>query len=386
MLQPHAIRALLAAGCIASLSGCAQLGIDFPGEKVQYESSNARAPLEIPPDLSQIDGNDRYSVPTRPQIVSANAEAAKERLAAQQRGEAPVDVLPVTQMATIERDGATRWVHVKASPDKVWPLLQDFWAKVGLAVKHQDARTGVIQTEWAENKANLPHDIIRQTVGKILDVVYDTGSRDQYRARMERDGADATNIYVTHRSMVEVLKGRQEDSTMWQPGPSDPELEAVMLTKLAQALEQEFNPAAKPVEQKALDELAAVKYAPKSEVVKAADGTSEAVMIDEPFDRAWRRVGVALDRSGFEVSDTDRSQGLVMVKYLDPDYEKQKRSEQGFFANLFSNTKAVDPVEYQIRLTPEGEKTRVTVLGADGRADTTGVAPRIVNLLGEQTR
>ena len=265
-------------------------------------------------------------------------------------------------------------------------MLQDFWASVGLAVKYQDAKTGIIQTEWAENKANLPKDIIRATIGKALDVVYDTGTRDQYRARMERAEDGTTNIFITHRQMVEVLKGRQEESTIWQPGPSDPELEAVMLTRLAQMLETEFNPKAKPEEQKALEQLAAVKYSPMSRIEEGADGKPVAVVIDEPFDRAWRRVGVALDRGGFEVTDRDRTQGLFMINYLDPDYEQQKKSEQGFFANLFSNAEAVDPVPYRIRLTPDGETTRVTVTGEDGRADTTGVAPRILTLIGEQTR
>lgn len=382
----HAVRVAATALAVCSLAGCSSLGINLGDDKVQYESSTSRAPLEIPPDLNQIEHNDRYTVPTRPQIVSANAEAAKLQMQAEQRGEAPANVLPQTEMAKVVRDGNIRYVHVNAEPDKVWPLLQDFWAKVGLAVKYQDARTGVIQTEWAENKANLPKDIIRQTLGTILDVVYDTGTRDQYRARMERDDNGQTNIYITHRQMVEVLKGRQEESTVWQPGPTDPELEAVMLTRLAQSLEEEFNPAAKPKEQRALDALAAVKYAPMSELVNGADGKPTAVMINEQFDRAWRRVGVALDRSGFEVTDTDRSQGLFMVNYLDPDYEKQKISEQGFFSNLFSNTKAVDPVAYQIRLVPDGDKTRITVLGKDGRADETGVAPRILALIAEQTR
>ncbi|MDO4936671.1 MAG: outer membrane protein assembly factor BamC [Sutterellaceae bacterium] len=382
----HAVRVAATALAVCSLAGCSSLGINLGDDKVQYESSTSRAPLEIPPDLNQIEHNDRYAVPTRPQIVSANAEAAKLQMQAEQRGEAPANVLPQTQMAKVVRDGSVRYVHVEAEPDKVWPLLQDFWAKVGLAVKYQDARTGVIQTEWAENKANLPKDIIRQTLGTILDVVYDTGTRDQYRARMERDDEGKTNIYITHRQMVEVLKGRQEESTVWQPGPTDPELEAVMLTRLAQALEEEFNPAAKPQEQRELDAMAAVKYAPMSELVNGADGKAEAVMINEQFDRAWRRVGVALDRSGFEVTDTDRSQGLFMVNYLDPDYEKEEISKQGFFSNLFSNTKAVDPVAYQIRLVPDGEKTRITVLGKDGRADETGVAPRILALIAEQTR
>ena len=275
---------------------------------------------------------------------------------------------------------------MNAPAEKVWPVLQDFWATMGLQIKDQDAASGVIQTEGAENKANLPRDIIRGTLGKVLDFVYDTGERDQYRARMERNDDNTCNIYITHRQMVEVLKGKQEDSTIWQPGPSDPQLEAEMLTRLAQKLESEFNPQAKPEEQKQLDALAAVKYTPQSEIVKGADGKAEAVLINEPFDRAWRRVGLALDRSGFDVTDRDRSRGLFMVKYLDPDYEKAQKQEQGFFTNMFGKDSAVDPVPYQIRLQPEGEKTRVTVTGAEGRADTTGVAPNIVTLIGEQTR
>ena len=382
----RALRTAAVVSAIAALAGCNSLGVNFGDDKVQYETSTSRAPLEVPPDLNTVTNNDRFAVPTRPQIVSANAEAAKARMDAEARGDEPSQVLPETDYAKVVRDGQFRYVHVTVSPDRVWHFLQDFWASVGLAVKYQDAKTGIIQTEWAENKANLPKDIIRATIGKALDVVYDTGTRDQYRARMERAEDGTTNIFITHRQMVEVLKGRQEESTIWQPGPSDPELEAVMLTRLAQMLETEFNPKAKPEEQKALEQMAAVKYAPMSRIEEGADGKPVAVVIDEPFDRAWRRVGVALDRGGFEVTDRDRSQGLFMINYLDPDYEQQKKSEQGFFANLFSSAKAVDPVPYRIRLSPDGEKTRVTETGEDGRSDTTGVAPRILTLIGEQTR
>lgn len=382
----RALRAAAVVSAIAALTGCNALGVNFSDEKVQYETSTSRAPLEVPPDLNTVTNNDRFAVPARPQIVSANAEAAKARMDAEARGEAPTQVLPQTEFAKVVRDGQFRYVHVTVSPDKVWPLLQDFWASVGLAVKSQDARTGIIQTEWAENKANLPKDIIRATIGKVLDVVYDTGTRDQYRARMERADDGTTNIFITHRQMVEVLKGPQEESTIWQPGPNDPELEAVMLTRLAQMLETELNPAAKPQEQKAIDAMEAIKYAPVSHIVEGAGGKPAAVLIDEPFDRAWRRVGVALDRGGFEVTDRDRSQGLFMINYLDPDYEQKQKQNQGFFTNLFSKARAVDPVPYRIRLSDEGDKTRVTVLGEDGRADTTGVAPRILTLIGEQTR
>lgn len=381
-----ALRLATLTSVAAALTGCSQLGIDLMTDKVQYESSTSRAPLEIPPDLNDLPSTERYTIPTRPQIYSANAETAKAELETQKRGEAVSQVLPKTEVATIIRDGAVRYVHVKESADRVWPVLQDFWPSVGLTVKAQDPATGVIQTEWAENKANLPKDIIRRTIGKALDFAYDTSERDQYRSRIERNADGTSNIYITHRQMIEVVTGSQQDSTVWQPGPNDPELEAEMLTRLAQKLEFEFNPTAKPEAQKKLDQMAQAKYVPMSELVADDTGTAQAVVIKEPFDRAWRRVGVALDRAGFDLVDRDRTQGLFMIKYLDPDYELQRKQEQGFFANVFSKTKAVEPVEFQIRLVPNGEQTRLTVTGVGGRADETGVAPRILTLIAEQTR
>ena len=383
------VRLTVASAALCALVGCSQLekiGIHMPSTRAEYESSTSRAPLDVPPDLDSVARTDRFTIPSRPQIVSANAENAKQRMEAEKRGEGSYEVIPQTIYAKVVRDGQTRYVHVNVEPDKVWPVLQDFWPSVGLEVKSQDARTGVMQTEWAENKANLPKDIIRQTVGKIFDFVYDTGERDQYRSRMERNEDGSTNVYITHRQMVEVLKGKEADTTIWQPGPSDPQLEAEMLTRLAQKLESEFNPDAKPQEQKTVEELSAIKYVPVSELINDEKGVAREVLISEPFDRAWRRVGLALDRAGFDVSDRDRSQGLFLIKYLDSDYEAAKKSEQGFFKKLFSSTKPVDAVEYQIRLVGEGDKSHLTVLGSDGRADTTGVAPKILVLISEQAR
>lgn len=120
--------------------------------------------------------------------------------------------------------------------------------------------------------------------------------------------------------------------------------------------------------------------------MNGADGKAAAIIIKEPFDHAWRRTALAIDRMNFTVSDRDRTKGWFLVKYLDPTYEAEKKREQGFFTNLFSQTKTVEPPTYQIKLTDEGNQTRVTVLNANGGPDTTGVAPKILTLLGEQTR
>ena len=82
----RAFRLAAVAAAIASLSGCTFLGIDFTDDKVQYESSNSRANLEVPPDLTPVKSDDRFQVPARPGVVSANAEA--ERAAAEAAQEA----------------------------------------------------------------------------------------------------------------------------------------------------------------------------------------------------------------------------------------------------------------------------------------------------------
>ncbi|HBN73271.1 MAG TPA: hypothetical protein DD376_00520 [Sutterella sp.] len=383
-------RLTLLAGAALALVGCSQLekiGIHMPGERAEYESSTSRSPLEIPPDLDAIDTTDRFTIPGRPRAVSANAQSDYNEAVMRKLGSASGNVLPQTVTAKVIRDGQTRYVHVTASADRVWPVLQDFWPSVGLEVKTQNAQTGVMQTEWAENKANLPKDIIRATLGKVFDFVYDTGLRDQFRARMERNDDGSTDIYITHKQMVEVLAGKDADSTIWQPGPSDPQLEAEMLSRLALKLETEFNPDIKSeVAQKAAREEIVKQTEPVCDLIKDEDGKAVELIIHEPFDRAWRRAGLAMDRAGFNMVDRDRSRGIYLVSYLDSDYEAKKKAERGFFSNMFNKDQPVEAPEYRIRLAESDGQTRLTVTASDGKADTTGAAPKILVVLAEQLR
>ncbi len=400
-MTKNLLRTALIAVLPVTLSACSYLGAKFTDDKIQYESSNARAPLEIPPDLSQLPRDNRYGVPERTREVRAS-DLQQTETAAASSGTGTVSsrtsvVLPETVTAKIMHEGDLRWVHTEVPAEQLWPIVQDFWTAVGLTIRSQDPKTGYIETEWAENKARLPQDIIRATIGKLIDAVYSTGERDQYRCRMERS-ENGTDIYITHRSMVEVVKGGQSDQTMWQPGPRDPQLEAEMVTRLAQTIEKEFNPGMKkselPSAKTAEDEVkAAGKSAAaevpvyKSEIVNGDSGKASAVIIKEPFDRAWRRTALAIDRMNFTVVDRDRTKGMFLVKYLDPAYEDQQKKNQGFFKNLFSSTTAVEPPTYQIRLASDGaSQSRITVTAEDGSADKTGVAPKILTLLAEQTR
>ncbi len=374
------------APALVALGGCSALGVNFSDDKVQYSAAQSRTNLEVPPDLAPIPQNDRFDIPARRGAVSANAEAARAQ-ASQAPQERTDNIVQKTTLSTMMRDGNTRWLHVKMDAQNVWPILQDFWGTVGLNIASQDPKTGYIETGWAENKAKLPQDFIRQTLGKVIDFAYSTGERDQYRARVERNTDGTSDVYITHRSMVEVLTGHDKESSRWQPGPSDPVLEAEMLKRLALHIENELNPAQKAV--KSTAEVPSKDVTPQtalSNPVKDAQGNLTAVDINEPFDRAWRTLGLVVDRMGFEVVDRDRSSGYYLVRYLDPAYERQKKSERGLFDKMFNSDAAVEAPQYRLHLDNGATTSRLTVQGPDGGADPTGVASNILTLLAEQLR
>lgn len=386
------VRTGLAVALTTALAACSTF--DFSNDRIQYETSDSRAPLEVPPDLNSVPGSDRYTVPSRPQTVWASQQAQLDAAQAANGNQAASLLLPQGEVAKIVREGNNRWIHVNMAPEMVWPIMQDFWSTVGLSLSRQDAAIGVMETNWAENRAKLPQDIIRATLGRVIDMVYSTGERDQYRARVERSANGGCDIFITHRAMVEVVKslGGDNETTVWQPGPSDPEMEAEMLTRMTQRINQEFNPNATkqtPAEHEAeVEKLASYQVEDSvSQLEQNAEGVATSIFIKEDFERAWRRLALAVDRMGFTVEDRDRSRGFFLVRYLDEEYEEQKRSEQGFWSNVFGRDTPVEAPQYVIYLQRLSDtECRVHVLGPDGKADTTGVAPRILTLLSEQTK
>lgn len=392
------LRWLAAVGAVL-LSGCSWTGSFFQSDKVAYESAQqARTPLEVPPDLSQLPRDDRFLVPERPQTITASGQQQAGRSAAASVPTAATSaVVPGGVVAKIERQGNQRWLAVNLPPERVWPVLVDFWPTVGLSVEKSDAATGILETAWAENRAKLPQDIIRRTLGRLLDSVYSTGEMDKYRARLERTPQNTSEIFVSHRGMVEVYTTTAQDQTKWQPRPTDPELEAEILQRLlvkfdASAAQSATTTATAPAGTAGAPRVPAgastVAAAPQTaRVVKGADGRSERLEIDDGFERAWRRVGLALDRGSFTVEDRDRAKGIYFVRYLDPDYEAKAKSDQGFFSRIFSSDKPVPALQYRVVVMGEStSRTVVTVLGANGTQERSPAGDRILALLSDQLR
>ena len=320
MRRVSAVAVLLA----ATLSGCVS---DLLGpDKVDYGSAKKLPPLDIPPDLTAPARDERYQIPD---VTAAGATTysaySAERTSAPRPGS--TEVLPNVDSARLEHSGNERWLVVSEPAEKVWPLVKEFWQESGFLIKTENPGTGVMETEWAENRAKIPEDGIRGLIGKALDTVYSTAERDKFRTRLERgEKSGTTEIYISHRGVEEVYVSQNQDRTMWQPRPPDPGLEAEFLRRLmvrfgVQNERAKTQLAAKPKEEDA-----------RAKIVEAADGIGS-LQLAEPFDRAWRRVGLALDRGGFTVEDRDRSKGYYFVRYVDSDAEALKKDD-GFLSKL----------------------------------------------------
>ena len=373
---------LVYALALAGLTGCSSVGSMLEPDKLDYKSAGKAPSLEIPPDLTQLQRENRYTIPEANRGTATASSYALQQAARPASATAvPAAVSPAAPANMhIERAGSQRWLVVKQPPEVLWPEIKDFWQDAGFLINIETPQAGVMETDWAENRAKIPQDFIRNTIGKALDSLYSTGERDKFRTRLERAADGSTEIYISHRGMQEVLVGQQKDSTMWTPRPSDPELEAEFLARLMARLGMESAQAKATAANVNLQP-------PRAKLVKASDLSY--VEVDESFDRAWRRVGLALDRVGFTVEDRDRAQGLYFVRYVDPEYDQNKASEKGFFSKLFSfgsDDKAKSALRYRVSVKGTGNVSQVAVLNAEGRPESSQTAAKILSLLNEQLK
>jgi len=256
---------------------------------------------------------------------------------------------------------------------------------MGFIVKIEVPESGVMDTDWAENRAKIPQDAIRKLLGKVLDGLYSTAERDKFRTRLERSAEGGTEVYLSHRGMIEVYEGSVSGAsttgrTVWQPRPADPELEADMLRRLMVRFGAD--------ESRSKAQIAPETVSVRATIARSPEGAGNLTLID-PFDRAWRRVGLALDRVGFTVEDRDRSKGLYFVRYVDIDAEGAKE-EKGFMSKLAfwksSDKNIIRKEQYRIQITESDTGSLVKVLNKDGVAEKSETTERILTLLHEQLK
>ena len=370
------------AACVlaAFLAGCTSTEGLLSGDKIDYRSASKTSKtngLEVPPDLTQLSRDSRY------QQSGGAVSASTFQSPATTQSAAAVPLAAITPETAsglrLARLGEERWLVTPLPPEQLWPQLEAFWRERGFALAVDQPDVGVMETEWAENRAKLPQDVIRRTLGGVIDSLYDTGERDKFRTRVERT-PNGTEVYVTHRGMVEVYNTQLRDTTMWQPRPSDRQLEIEMLQRIMGHL------GAKEEQVQASAAAIAAPQTPRARIVEGQPAATLAM--DDGFDRAWRRVGLALDRSGFTVEDRDRANGVYFVRYIDP--QLLGKGEPGFFGKLFSfglgRKEAQAPSRYRVSVKAAGEGSTVSVHDAQGAPENGETGKRIVRLLLEDLK
>ena len=404
---------------IASLTACDS--IPFINNTSDYKGAGRSRPLEVPPDLTASPVSDAYSIPG-----STNYSSYSQAQEGQEVGVEKVLVTP--DGVRLEKAGAQRWLVVNSSAEKVWPVILEFWADQGFAVRSENAQLGVMETEWIDSEAIKKDETgnLGDKVDKWLDKLSNFTDKKKFRTRIDRGNeAGTTEIYMTHRSVSgapdadknktktrygEIDTGyKVEDKTAVAQDVRDAELDAELLRRLMVKLGV--------AEQKSKEIIAQGVTLKRAEVIKETDG-SATLKLNDAFDRAWRRVGLALDRVGFVIEDKDRSNGIFFVRYADVDIDDTPKKKKGLLdtlkfwgdddkkdAGTVSNKDEKSMVEklkfwgtddkqkvnpekqYRIKVA-DGDKDNaiVTVVDKEGARISTTTANRIVALMYEQLK
>lgn len=365
--------AIAASFCALVLAGCETT--TSLGKKIDYKSVSSAPALEIPPDLKSPAYDDRYNVSTASGLAARDATKPKtgDQIAPNQIGD-----------AKIVKMGNERWLHVTATPEQAWNVSRKFWLDNGFVLATELPGSGILETDWAENRAEMPPDFLRSSIGKYADLFYTTYKREKYHTRIERGNDPGTvDIYVSSRVMEQVPTAKIDNSSpaafAWAVLPPNPGLDAEWLARLMVRFGIP--------ETQANDSLRATgpggATPERAQLQKASDGVNQLVL-DDSFDRAWRRVGLALDRIGFTVVDRDRSKGQYFVRYSDP--ETAAKSE-GFLNKLmFWRTKDEKPEQYRITIAQSDPRSVVTVQDPTGTPDKSVNGEKILALLKDQLK
>jgi outer membrane protein assembly factor BamC len=390
---------ILAGGLVAGCSTSSPTKVDY-----KSDSKSKQASLAVPPNFLD-EASDQRSLP--PQGGEASLSGLKQVQKA-----APPDnaVMPPVKGMHIQRDGTESWLVIDSrSPDEVWPRIRRFWQEQGFLLVVDQRDKHVLETDWNETRPQINQGLIRNTLSKAMGNSYVAAERNKFRTRLESAPNGGTYVFISQKGMREALDGVNNDTTKWEAKPNDPALELEYLKRLMAglALADARGDTAGPV-------AADIAPAPASAAATSKSGKADAdaaavaarnaaisaqaqapqsatsgqytpteLTLNESYEQAWARVGIALDRSNFTVTASDRNAGVYSISYVDP---KDKSSdEQGFWNQVFHGRKEKVAKQYRVNVKAVTEnQTRVAVVDDTGNVETSTPAREIMSLLVNQ--
>ena len=330
--------------------------------KIDYRSASSQAPLEVPPDLTKL-----------PSDTSENADTYSAYAAERQTAKVGTGtVLPDFNNIQLERDGDVRWIRVKKDKKELWVDIKNFLGDVGLVIQTENPTTGIIETDWAENKAGYGQGSGFFT--KLFHSFDESGERDKYRIRMEDDPQSGWyDVYVAHQGLIQKVVSGDENSfgqTSWVRRPSDPGLEAEMLRLFMIYLGVDSK--------KAGEMLASGIRKSRAILENDAEGGTRHILVKASQVRTQKRLETTLDRMGANTVASEDGGSLLTITYLLPKEEQVNKS--GFFTRLFQGGKKKAGT-YRIRIKENGDQTELHLVDKNGKPDTSERASELLEIL-----
>jgi outer membrane protein assembly factor BamC len=402
-----------------ALAGCDS--VPFMDNTPDYKSASRGKPLEVPPDLTSVSTSDIYSVPgggaTYSQFTEGQAQQAQK----------PDQILASPDTIKLERAGAQRWLVVQSTPEKVWPVVREFWTDMGFAIIIENSKTGVMETEWTDaTDINKGDQNYLDRFQNWMDKLGALNNRIKFRTRLDQDTENhTTDIYLSHRlfsnvpddgkvrvttqlGVVETGFKHEDFDKNKKLGRDEQaaaeDFDAEMLRRLMVKLGVS--------EQQSRAIVASQNQEQRASLTKDKSGNISLAIADQ-FDRAWRRVSLSLDRIGFVVEDRDRSRGLFYLRYSNIEGEGNG-SKKGFLDKLkfwgddekdsqetpaskpdeksetksqgSSKDKAGAGKQYRLKLESTENGSILYVTDKNGQRDNSSTASSILNMLYEQLK
>lgn len=246
--------------------------------------SEEEGELEVPPDLAQPDTSKRLIVPGTNDRVSASNMALKSY------------VLPTRLDMQIYREGSIAWLSVDTDPTALWPALQEFLEKNGFVIIESDPTQGYITTDWRQRKISTASD--NNSFVSLRSQVY---------IRIERDPNAVSNIFFTIQTV-------EENSGNEKLILQDSHFEYRMLNYF-----KKFLASGREVANPRMPSIEDIKIELD---IKNVAGIP-VLAIGQHYSKVWRRIGVALAKSGMDIRSDDRSRGIYTVRVSNDDQEAQ---------------------------------------------------------------
>ncbi|MGI4812465.1 MAG: outer membrane protein assembly factor BamC [Janthinobacterium lividum] len=364
---------IAAVAALGVLGGCTWINDTFSSDRINYRDASSAPTLAVPPDLTAAKADTHYLPPPNTQGLGGNPTALRIGQSGGTTMGVPTPVDPFGMH--VEADGKERWLVVDGrTPQQLWPQIHAFWEENGFVVAQDSPTAGVMETDWAENRAKIPQDWFRKMLGHFVDPLYSSGTRDKFTTRVERGSDGSTSIYIRQQGMEEVLIGREQVTSRWEERPRDPTLEAAVMARLMQKLGLTEDQS-----EQALKDARPVN----TQVALEQSAGAPVLVLGEAPDRAWLRVGMALDRTHFSVDNRDRNAGIYTVRAVDPSSET---NGDGIVSKLFGGKR--DPSAaptYRVAVKPaQNGGTQVSAIDASGNVDDSSVAQRLMSELRSQ--